>query len=160
MNRKLPDRNSVVKVGDGRGFVVSYRIPITPLKLTGPIAKHFRPATFDERRLVITAAHCLPHLPPPHPVSYAIDRTYQNLIGKIGGKRDIWTECRFVDPVADLAVLGHPDSQDLGDESLKFEVLTTEVQPLPIAPAKSCAGWVLSLDRRWIRSDLKVSRGL
>jgi hypothetical protein len=36
---------SVVRVGAGRGFVIE---------------------TEDEDRLIITAGHCLPHLPPSH----------------------------------------------------------------------------------------------
>jgi hypothetical protein len=40
---------SVVKVGGGCGFVVE---------------------TKDQDRLIITAGHCLPKLPPSHPASY------------------------------------------------------------------------------------------
>ena len=41
-------KRAVIAVGDGRGFVVEGR---------------------GEKLCVITAAHCLPHLPPPDPAS-------------------------------------------------------------------------------------------
>jgi hypothetical protein len=31
----------------------------------------------------------------------------------------VWAECLFVDPIADLAVLGAPDSQELHDKNMK-----------------------------------------
>jgi hypothetical protein len=43
-------KDAILKVGDGRGFVVTL---------------HRHPG--GEERIVITAAHFLPKLPPPHP---------------------------------------------------------------------------------------------
>lgn len=39
--------------------------------------------TSDEP-LIITAAHCLPELPPAHPGSYLHERTYR-IVGLLGG---------------------------------------------------------------------------
>ena len=54
---------AVIKVGDGRGFVVERR----------------------RQRFVLTAAHCLPFLPPAHPMSYTEERTYAALLGPMSG---------------------------------------------------------------------------
>lgn len=65
---------AIVKVGDGRGFLIGNQSP------------------WPHR--VITAAHCLPHLPPAHRGSFTEDRTYANLLGPLqgsegrGGPRD------------------------------------------------------------------------
>jgi hypothetical protein len=98
---------SVVRLGDGRGFVVEV----------------------ERKRFVISAAHCLPHLPP---ASLAEEPTYRNLIGKLGAKPSIWCECVFVDPVSDLAVLGSPDGQELYDEAQAYDALVDAAQPLPL----------------------------
>ena len=58
---------AIVAVGDGRGFVVQV----------------------DEHRYVITAAHCLPDLPPACAASYEHERTYGNLLGPLGGERTV-----------------------------------------------------------------------
>ena len=80
---------SVVRVGDGRGFVVELKLGT----------------------VVVAAAHCLPILPPAHSASYLEERTYQALLGPLGTQPTVWAECRFVDPVADIAVLGPPDDR-------------------------------------------------
>jgi len=39
-----------------------------------------------------------------------VDRTYKRLLGTLDAKElTVWAECLFVDPIADLAVLGVPD---------------------------------------------------
>src|SRR5689334_2769291 len=70
---------SVVRVGEGRGFIVEAR---------------------DCRvgRLVVTAAHCLPYLPPAHPSSYTEERTYGELLGSLDEAPTLAAECIFVDP--------------------------------------------------------------
>jgi hypothetical protein len=90
---------AVVTVGLARGFV-----------LEG-----------ERRRLVVTAAHCLPVFPPAASVSYARERTYAALLSVLGEPPSIMTECLFVDPVADIAVLGPPDNQVWWDEAQAFE---------------------------------------
>ena len=58
--------------------------------------------------MLITAPHCLPHMPPPHPWAFLEEKTYQRLLGPLGGERSVWAECLFVDPVGDIAVLTGP----------------------------------------------------
>jgi len=83
---------AIVTVISGRGFVVE--------------AGH--------ERLVITAAHCLPHLPPCHGAANLDETTYDNLLGPFGDHEPkVSAECRFADPVADISVLGSPDDQAL-----------------------------------------------
>ncbi len=89
---------SIVKVGGGRGFIVECRAKLPPVR-------HLR--RFVTRRLVITAAHCLGKLPPATAAAFFYERTYKSLLGHLdGSKKDIWAECLFADPVADIAVLG------------------------------------------------------
>ena len=107
----------VLKVGDGRGFIVEHQ------NFLG-----------HPERIVITAAHCLPHLPPPHPASYLMERTYGALLGPLRGKQTVSAECLFVDPISDIAVLGSPDNQELHEEAAAYEKLT-DVTPLPVADA-------------------------
>ena len=67
---------AMVTIGEGRGFLVGARMG----------------------RIVVTAAHCLPHLPSAHPASYTEERTYPGLLGPLGGEPTVWAECLFVDP--------------------------------------------------------------
>lgn len=129
-------------------------------------------------RLVVTAAHCLPRQPPAHAASYLHERTYENLLGALGEKPHVWAECLFADPVADIAVLGEPDNQELDEEADTYEELTEAAGALPIgaAPEKTISSlpdpdadpdvfgdmvrklgepvtipaWVLSLDQEWL----------
>jgi hypothetical protein len=119
---------AIVTVISGRGFVVE--------------AGH--------ERLVITAAHCLPHLPPCHGAANLDERTYDNLLGPFGDlKPKVSAECRFADPVADIAVLGSPDGQELGNEAEAYEALTEEAAPLQIGEAADQAdAWLVQLDGR------------
>jgi hypothetical protein len=103
-------RAGVIRVGDGRGFIIEA----------------------DKQRLVLTAAHCLPRYPTPNG---GWDHTYINLLGPLGCKRPkVWAECVFVDPVADLAVLGSPDNQDLYEqaEADAYDALVNAMEPFSI----------------------------
>jgi hypothetical protein len=95
---------AVLRVGEGRGFVVEAH----------------------RHRYVITAAHCLPHFPPCHAQSYLQERTYAKLIAPLGKKPTVWAECVFVDPIADIAVLGTPDSQELCEQADEWDALIDE----------------------------------
>jgi len=104
---------AVLQVGDGRGFVVE---------------------TLEaEHRLIITAAHCLPFLPPAHPAAYFAERTYRRLLGPLEAEPTVWAECRFIDHVNDIAVLGAPDGQELAQEADRYEALTE-------AARRGCSG--------------------
>ena len=76
---------SVVQVGEGRGFVVEGR------------------GAWHIARYIVTAAHCLPHLPDPA----SDEHIYRNLVGPLKTKEPkIWAMCLFADPLGDIAVLG------------------------------------------------------
>ena len=108
-----PLLQAVVRVWHGRGFVVEH----------------------EGYRLIVTAAHCLPSFPPPHPGSFLEERTYKTLLGPLGGKRTVWAECLFADPIADIAVLGCPDNQELSERARAYEALVEPATPLPIGDA-------------------------
>jgi len=142
---------AVVKVGDGRGFIIGHRVEL----------RDFRgKRVFLNRRLVVTAAHCLPLFPPCFAASYLHERTYKNLLGALDAhKPNVWAECLFVDPVADVAVLGSPDGQELYEQSEAYEGLTDEAPALRIGKAfREGPAWVLSLDGRW-RPCIVMHRG-
>jgi hypothetical protein len=133
----LPKPDCVIKVGDGRGFIIEHRA----------------------RRLVITAAHCLPELPPAHAASAPWDRSYR-LLGTLDGREArILTECLFVNPVADLAVLGSPDVQECYEEAAAYDRLAEETSFLQIDEARSGPGWVLSLEGDWVRTTVETYDG-
>ena len=112
-------KRAVVQVGDGRGFVVSA----------------------GEYRFVITAAHCLPRHPEPHPANGVIELTYSNLIGPLARKtRPIWAELVADNLVDDVAVLAEPDEEKLYDQCAIYEKFTAaaamviEKPPIAIEP--------------------------
>jgi hypothetical protein len=115
---------AVVKVGNGgRGFVVK-------TQRLDDFVNH----------IVITAAHCLAagrrKLPPAHPGSYLEERTYANLLGPLGkAKPKVWAECLFADPLADIAVLGSPDGQELYEQAEAYEALMERVPCFSVADA-------------------------
>ena len=76
----------VITAGSGRGFVVESA----------------------GERLVIMAAHCLPFLPPAQSFFEPKARVYGPLLARLGDEPRAWAVCRFVDPIADIAVLGSP----------------------------------------------------
>jgi hypothetical protein len=149
--------------GRGRGFVVS-----SPNHSYGS-------------RLVITAAYCLPHLPPPNRAAYAEEFTYAKVLGPLDKPLSVWAECLFVDPRNDLAVLGAPDGQDLWDQVIEYENLVTSGGSLKIQDAPKTAffsrkltrsksreeakamddnaranAWLLSLKNEWFRCEFKI----
>jgi hypothetical protein len=108
-----PLLQAVVRVWHGRGFVVAHR----------------------GDGLILTAAHCLPSFPKPHPASYLCERTYKALLGPLGAKRKVWAELLFADPIADIAVLGSPDNQELGEQADAYDALVAQATPLVISDA-------------------------
>ncbi len=151
----------VVKVGGGRGFIIEQRISNAALNSSKQMkAMKVRLLPYSKRRLVITAAHCLPDLPPAHGASLTEERTCGNLLGQLQGKNNVAAECLFVDPVADIAVLGATDGQMLSDEEDSYFGLTDDAPALPIGNVRSGKGWMLSLENpHWIPADLLVHAG-
>jgi hypothetical protein len=110
--------HAVLRVGHGRGFVTARQ-------------NH----RGHEERIIITAAHCLPFLPPCHPARYLEEETYKRLLGPLSGKRTVWATCLFADPIADIAVLGQPDNQALSDEADAYDQLVEDMTKLAVADA-------------------------
>lgn len=73
--------------------------------------------------------------PPAHGATFSVERTYRSLLGPLGGGPTVAAEALFIDPVADLAVLGPPDSQDLSDEHEAYEALIDPMHALAIGTA-------------------------
>jgi hypothetical protein len=120
----------VLRVGDGRGFRVG--------------------------DFVITAAHCLPQLPPCNgPFGDINDLTYPKLIGRLGGEPLVWAQVAFVDPVSDLAILREPDGSELSDQWMAYHELLDDAHSFSIADIETDEGTdtpvsVLSLGGKWI----------
>jgi hypothetical protein len=110
--------------------------------------------------VVITAAHCLPRLPPAHPASYVEERTYARFLGPLGSKPTVWAECLFVDPIADIAVLSEPDAQELSDENDAYHVLIDDRPTLPITKAtrEPSPAWLFTLAGQWITCTVTLNR--
>ena len=67
----------------------------------------------------------------------------------------MWAECLFIDPIADIAVLGPPDNQVFCDEREAYEAVVGEAVPLPVSDApEQGRAWLLSLDGRWFPCDV------
>ena len=133
-------KGAVVAVGDACGFII----------------ERTRQNLYSDR-VIITAAHCLPHLPPADAASDTKCRTYQELVGRLDGPTPkVWAECVFADPVADIAVLAKPDDQALWEEANAYDELIEEAEALPIADAPAEGpGWLLTLDGQWVACDVK-----
>ena len=107
-------KRAVVAVRDARGFIIE-----RPRQNLFP------------GRVIITAAHCLPHLPPADAASDTKDRTYRGLVGRLDEPTPkVWAECEFADPVADIAVLAKPDDQALREEANAYDELIEEAEAL------------------------------
>src|SRR5262245_51537684 len=121
-------KGTVISVGEGRGFVVEHR------------GEH----------LVVTASHCLPWLPSGFGIAYSEEHVYRNMLGPLVGVPAVACECLFINPIADVAVVGVPDRQTLCDEADAYCELLEYATPFRIteAPEKSC-GFLLSLEGEW-----------
>src|SRR5229473_6711526 len=125
----------VITAGSGRGFVVEHA----------------------GERLVITAAHCLPFLPPAQSFFGPKERTYGPLLAPLGDEPRAWAVCRFVDPIADIAVLGSPGDPRADDYKALIGTATALSFGDPVrhpvnfwAPAR-----LLSLDGRWFSCTIR-----
>jgi hypothetical protein len=138
-------KGAVIRVGaSGRGFIVS---------------------AGEDKRYVITAAHCLPRsrLPSPHLANSGRELTFSNFLGPLGQKqRTIWAELCAINLCDDFAVLGAPDGQALYEQCAEYEkfteapTMTIGIPPDALAPYlwkndPGRAAWMLSLDGEWQR---------
>jgi len=151
----LPNPNSVVKVGDGRGFIVLRRMKV-PQEIRRQIRGGPRMVKFVEQRLIVTAAHCLSATIPCSSAASSHERTVKDLGTLDASKSDIWGECLFADPVADIAVIGEPDNQEFDEQADAYTDLVESASVLSIGEAESGPGWMLSLDRKWTPATLEV----
>jgi len=97
--------SGVITVGHGRGFVVEGA----------------------GGRLVITAAHCLPFLPPALSSLVMHARVFGPLLAPRGEAPRACATCRFIDPIANIAVLGSPDASQADD----YKELVSTATALP-----------------------------
>lgn len=119
---------AIFRVGKGRGFKVG--------------------------EFVITAAHCLPYLPPCGTILDLNDRTYAKLLGQLDdAQTTIWAELTFADPISDLAILRSPDDQAPSSQADIYERLLSAAVGFTVAdiePNKKVLGKVLSLSGDWL----------
>jgi hypothetical protein len=141
-----PTTDAVITVGTGRGFVIE--VPVV---------------TWDQacrERYVVTAAHCLPTIPLCSAERNLSEVTYKPLLSELGEAPYVWAECVFVNPVTDLAVLGHPDWEEWKDHAnVYYEFVRSVTNPLRVGAAPGQRydytddndeeAWLLSLDRHW-----------
>ena len=126
----------VITAGSGRGFVVE---------------------SVGER-LVVTAAHCLPFLPPAQSFFGPEKRTYGPLLARLADEPRAWAVCRFLDPIADIAVFGSPvnphadEYKALLGTAAAFSIAGTLRNPVNFW----VPGRLLSLDcRRWFSCTVR-----
>ena len=140
--------NAVIRVGDGRGFIVKDE----------EAARRWR--WRRDERIVITAAHCLPFLPPCQSYAELEKRTYKALLGALGQNSTVWAECVFVDPVGDIAVLGPPENEAFSDECDAYQALVENITPLRIADVREeSSAQLLSLDGEWFGCKVQHNGG-
>jgi hypothetical protein len=109
-------RSGIVTVGNGRGFFVDAK---------------------REGAIVITAAHCLPSLPQPHPGTSGI---YPNVLGLLYAKPTVTAQCIFADPVNDIAVLGAPDANEAWEDEENSADLAKAANLLSITAPSPMSG--------------------
>lgn len=130
---------AVVRVGDGRGFVVAGK----------------------QSCFVVTARHCLGDFPVSPPFDNPETNTCSDLLGPLGAPRTIPARCVFADAINDLALLGAPWRGLFPDGYRRFVELTERVLPFCIeAPRRECFPcFALSTEKHWFgaRAQLDVT---
>jgi hypothetical protein len=86
----------------------------------------------EHARYVVTAAHCVGKLPEAQPEGFLGGHLPKLHRSPIGGKRHVWAECVFIDPIADTAVFRTPETQELHQQAQGYEALTEQATPFPI----------------------------
>ena len=144
-----PNIEAIVQVGKGRGF--------------------FLDTERVDGNVIVTAAHCLPHLPPCNVAHDTELFIYEGLVGMLGGDMKVPTQCLFVDPVGDIAVLGEPNDLELpkGKTSEEYDLLMRERPALRLdfsnswmpAPGRSVAEgpvWLLDTEGQWVNGTARA----
>lgn len=127
---------AVVRVGDGRGFVIAGK----------------------QSRFVITARHCLRDFPVSQPGYDAGKNTCSNLLGALGTAKTVAARCVFADSINDLAILGPPCFGLFPEGYRRFVELTERMFPFVIeAPQTACFScFALSSEQRWFGARAQV----
>ena len=137
--RAIEPKGTVITVGEGRGFVVEHR------------GEH----------LVVTASHCLPWLPSGFGIAYSEEHVYRNMLGPVGSVPTVACECLFINPIADVAVVGVPDTQTYSDEAEGYRALLQYATPFRIIEAPEKArGFLLSLEGEWFGCQVQWMEGI
>jgi hypothetical protein len=141
---------AIIRVGGGRGFLLENRHIVGWRATLGHV--------------VLTAAHCLPYLPPPTIASDASERMYDELLAPLDdGGRPASCECLCVDPRGAVAVLGQPGPQGAPEDiSIAYEELMENRSPLRLGTGPdlrnsserdsqvSIPVWLVTLNGRWV----------
>jgi hypothetical protein len=136
---KEKPKGTILTVGEGRGFVVEHR------------GEH----------LVVTASHCLPWLPSGFGIAYSEEHVYRKMLGPLGSAPTVACECLFVNPVADVAVLGVPDTQSFSDEVDAYLALLEHATPFRITEAPDNGrGFLLSLEGEWFGCQVQWMKSI
>src|SRR5947208_13772018 len=126
--KAIEPRGTVIAVGEGRGFVIEHR------------GEH----------LVVTASHCLHWLPSGFGIAYSEEHVYRNMLGSLGSAPTVACECLFINPIADVAVVGVPDTQTYSDEADRYRALLEYATPFRITEAAEKArGFLLNPEGEW-----------
>jgi hypothetical protein len=131
--------SAVVRVGDsGRGVIVA--------------------GEFDQRRYIVTAAHCLPRSRYPRPMAMGTSGL-RKFVGALAAKRTVSVDVTVLNLIEDVAVLGSLDDQQCWELAEEYEQFTLPCMVAGDAPARvepwnwhrvpGANGWVLSLDMVW-----------
>ena len=129
--------------------------------------------------VIVTAAHCLPRLPEANILQTPTEEfVYHGLVGMLGGSRPrVPTQCYFVDPVADVAVLGRPEPNEFLTLSDDYDSLLKGRPALRLdfsdswtpAPGLAVTGkpreqkegpvWLLDREGEWVKGTARVGGG-
>jgi hypothetical protein len=72
------------------------------------------------------------------------------MLGPLGSAPTVACECLFINPIADMAVVGVPDTQTYSDEADAYRAFLEYATPFRITEAPEKArGFLLSLEGEW-----------
>src|SRR6185437_11616738 len=138
-------------VHDGRSGSDQHRRTVLPRRRARALRRHRQP--------LLAAA----------PGAHLAQRTFEALLGPLGGACDVWAECVYADPVADLAVLAAPDAQHFASEARNYARLVGQRTPLRVAALPLArkgkteaaewqgAGRLFSLEGQWFECRLRAT---